>query len=38
VEIQAGVADGEGVVERAAAFLRAGDRMRRTPEATAANG
>ena len=38
VEIQAGVADGEGVVERAAAFLRAGDRVRPTPEATAANG
>jgi RND family efflux transporter MFP subunit len=38
VEIQAGVADGESVVERAAAFLRAGDRVRPTPEATAANG
>jgi HlyD family secretion protein len=38
VEIQAGLADGESVVERAAAFLRAGDRVRPTPEATAANG
>ena len=38
VEIQAGVADGESVVQRAAAFLRAGDRVRPTPEATAANG
>jgi HlyD family secretion protein len=38
VEIQAGVADGDSVVERAAAFLRAGDRVRPTPEATAANG
>ncbi len=38
VEIQAGLAEGEGVVERAAAFLRAGDRVRPTPEATAANG
>jgi RND family efflux transporter MFP subunit len=37
VEIQAGVADGDRVVERAAAFLRAGDRVRPT-EATAANG
>src|SRR5580658_6611805 len=37
VEIQAGVADGESVVQRAAAFLRAGDRVRPTPEATAAN-
>ena len=38
VEIQTGVADGESVVQRAAAFLRAGDRVRPTPEATAANG
>ncbi len=38
VEIQAGLADGESVVQRAAAFLRAGDRVRPTPEATAANG
>ena len=38
VEIEAGVADGESVVRRAAAFLRAGDRVRPTPEATAANG
>jgi HlyD family secretion protein len=36
VEIQAGVADGESVVARAAAFLRPGDRVRPTPEATAA--
>ena len=38
VEIQAGVADGESVVARAAAFLRAGDRVRPTPETTATNG
>ena len=38
VEIQAGVADGESVIARAAAFLRAGDRVRPTPETTAANG
>jgi HlyD family secretion protein len=38
VEIEAGVADGESVVQRAAAFLRAGDRVRPKPEATAANG
>jgi HlyD family secretion protein len=38
VEIQAGVADGDSVVARAAAFLRSGDRVRPTPEATAANG
>jgi HlyD family secretion protein len=38
VEIQAGLADGENVVARAAAFLRGGDRVRATPEATAANG
>ena len=38
VEIRAGVAEGESVVARAAAFLRAGDRVRPTPEATAANG
>ena len=38
VEIQTGLADGESVVQRAAAFLRAGDRVRPTPEATAANG
>jgi HlyD family secretion protein len=36
VEIQAGVADGESVVARAAAFLRPGDRVRPTPETTAA--
>ena len=38
VEIQAGVTQGERVVARAAAFLRAGDRVRPTPEATAVNG
>ena len=38
VEIQAGVTEGESVITRAAAFLRAGDRVRPTPEATAANG
>ena len=38
VEIQAGVTEGESVVERAAAFLRAGDRVRPAPETTAANG
>jgi HlyD family secretion protein len=38
VEIQTGLADGESVVERAAAFLRAGDRVRPSPEAAAANG
>ena len=37
VEIQAGVTDGESVIARAAAFLRAGDRVRPTPETTAAN-
>jgi HlyD family secretion protein len=38
VEIQAGVTEGESVVARAAAFLRGGDRVRPTPETTAANG
>jgi HlyD family secretion protein len=38
VEIQAGLAEGESVVTRAAAFLRGGDRVRPTPETTAANG
>jgi RND family efflux transporter MFP subunit len=38
VEIQAGVTEGESVVARAAAFLRPGDRVRPTPDATAANG
>jgi HlyD family secretion protein len=38
VEIQAGVAEGESVVARAAAFLRPGDRVRPTPEASAAEG
>ncbi len=37
VQIQAGVAEGESVVTRAAAFLRSGDRVRPTPETTAAN-
>jgi HlyD family secretion protein len=38
VEIQSGVESGESVVARAAAFLRPGDRVRPTPETTAANG
>jgi HlyD family secretion protein len=38
VEIQAGVTEGESVITRAAAFLRSGDRVRPTPETTAANG
>ncbi len=38
VEIPRGVTEGESVVQRAAAFLRAGDRVRPTPETTAANG
>jgi HlyD family secretion protein len=38
VEIEAGVTEGESVVQCAAAFLRSGDRVRPTPEATAANG
>jgi hypothetical protein len=38
VEILSGVASGESVVARAAAFLRPGDRVRPTPDATAANG
>jgi HlyD family secretion protein len=37
VEIQAGLTEGESVVTRAAAFLRGGDRVRPTPETTAAN-
>jgi RND family efflux transporter MFP subunit len=38
VEIKDGVAAGESVVARAAAFLRPGDRVRATPEATPAGG
>jgi RND family efflux transporter MFP subunit len=38
VEIKAGVAEGESVVARAAAFLRPGDRVRAMPEVTAAGG
>src|SRR5271166_1599872 len=38
VEIKDGVTAGENVVARAAAFLRPGDRVRATPEATAAGG
>ena len=38
VEIRSGVAAGESVVARAAAFLRPGDRVRPMPEATAAGG
>ena len=37
VEIQSGVEGGESVVARAAAFLRSGDRVRPTPETTAAS-
>ena len=37
VEIESGVAAGESLVERAAAFLRPGDRVRPMPE-TAAGG
>ena len=37
VEIESGVAAGESVVARAAAFLRPGDRVRPMPE-TAAGG
>jgi RND family efflux transporter MFP subunit len=37
VEIQAGVTQGESVIARAAAFLRAGDRVRPATETTAAN-
>jgi len=38
VEIRDGLAEGETVVARAAAFLRPGDRVRPTPAATAAGG
>jgi HlyD family secretion protein len=38
VEILSGVASGESVVARAAAFLRPGDRVRPTSDAAAANG
>ena len=38
VEIRQGLAEGESIVARAAAFLRPGDRVRPTPEATAAGG
>ena len=38
VEILSGVAAGESVVKRAAAFLRPGDRVRPTPDAAAASG
>ena len=38
VEIKDGVAAGESVVARAAAFLRPGDRVRAMPEAAAAGG
>ncbi len=36
IEIEQGLAEGESVVARAAAFLRPGDRVRPTPETTAA--
>ena len=38
IEIKDGVIEGESIVARAAAFLRPGDRVRPTPEATAAGG
>jgi RND family efflux transporter MFP subunit len=38
VEIKDGLADGETVVAKAAAFLRPGDRVRAMPETTAAGG
>ena len=38
VEIQAGLAEGESVVARAAAFLRAGDRVRAMPETATSGG
>jgi RND family efflux transporter MFP subunit len=38
VEIKQGLAEGESIVARAAAFLRPGDRVRPTPEASAAGG
>ena len=38
IEIKDGVTEGESIVARAAAFLRPGDRVRPTPEATAAGG
>ena len=38
VEIRQGVAEGESVVARAAAFLRPGDRVRPMPDAVAAGG
>jgi hypothetical protein len=38
VEITDGLTEGESVVARAAAFLRPGDRVRATPEATTAGG
>lgn len=38
VEIKQGLAEGESIVARAAAFLRPGDRVRPTPDASAAGG
>jgi HlyD family secretion protein len=38
VEIKVGLAEGESVVARAAAFLRPGDRVRAMPETTTAGG
>ena len=38
VEMQAGIAEGESVVARAAGFLRPGDRVRPTPGTSAAQG
>ena len=38
VEIRDGVAEGDSIVARAAAFVRPGDRVRPTTETTAAGG
>ena len=38
VEIKGGVAEGDSIVARSAAFLRPGDRVRATPETAAAGG
>ena len=38
VEIKQGIAEGESIVARAAAFLRPGDRVRPMPDAVAAGG
>ena len=38
VEIKQGIAEGESIVARAAAFLRPADRVRPMPDAVAAGG